>query len=175
MKDEMKNYMNKYIEMWKKERGTFPMVCFDEDLDTNLYFGKIDDEGYIQWTYKEKENIIDFSELEKKYDMILHKDIKEYYNSFCFIEIEGFFKGKSIYLDGVYDEEEIINNLEYSFESEDKDMINIGMINPDSLALYFDNKSGNIIIYDYERNIKKILSKSFSELFNEMTPLNLTL
>lgn len=64
MKKELHNYLEKYFEYWKKERGTFPMVPYDEDLSTEMYLGEVDEDEYIQWRYMENNTIIDFNSIE---------------------------------------------------------------------------------------------------------------
>lgn len=58
--------------------------------------GEVDEEDYIQWMYKEKEEQINFSELEKELNLVFPDAVKEFYNSYYFLELQGFYNGENI-------------------------------------------------------------------------------
>lgn len=170
MKEEVHRCLEKYFEFWAKERGSLPMVSFDKDCDIKMYVGEIDVEGYIQWNYKERNNIIEFSGIEKKYDIRLHNELKEYYNSYNFLQLEGFVDENLILIEPISDEKDILAELEYIFENEGKDLIQIGIDGKSHLPLCYEVNDGNIIVYDYEKKYKKILSNSLKEFFSKLSP-----
>lgn len=172
MKEELHGYLEKYVEYWKSERGSLPMVSFDEDCKTNMYIGEIDKYGYIQWNYRKKDSIIDFSDIEKKYDIKLHSDLKEYFNSYYFLYLEGFIDGKLICLESINEERDILAELEYVFENEGKDIFEIGIEGKQDLPLYFEINTGNIMIYDFDNNDKEKLADSLKELFAKLSPIS---
>lgn len=168
MKEELHGYLEKYIEFWKKERGTLPMIPFDEDCQTKMYVGETDEDEYIQWNYKKNDNVIEFVDIEKKYNVKIHSDLNEYYNSYYFLQLEGFIDGKLIWLDSIDEEKDILGELEYIFENEEKHMIQIGVEGGSDLPIYFEMSSGNIVVYDFENNDNKVLVSSLKELFNKL-------
>lgn len=170
IKEELHRYLEKYVEFWKNERGSLPMVPYDEDCETKMYLGERDEDEYIQWNYKRKDKIIEFLPIEKKYDIKLHSDLKEYYNSYYFLQLEGFVDGRRIWLDPIDEERDILAELEYIFENEGKHIIEIGVEGKSDLPLYFEINSGNVMIYDFENNDKKILADSLKELFAKLSP-----
>lgn len=170
MKEELYRYLEKYVQYWKCERDSLPMVPFDEDCDTKMYVGEIDEDEYIQWNYRKKDTIIEFSAIEKKYDIKLHRDLKEYYNSYYFLQLEGFIDGRRICLEPIDEERDIGAELEYIFENEGTDIIEIGIEGRQDLSLYFEINSGNIMAYDFENNYKEKLATSLKELFAKLSP-----
>lgn len=62
------------------------LTCIDETLvSSEMYIHKKND--YVYWLPIEKKEIYDFSPIEKEFNIIIHHDIKEYYNSYYFLEL----------------------------------------------------------------------------------------
>lgn len=61
----MKRYFESYLLKWSEWNGTFPQVSFDTEIDQYLYVGEKDEEGYIFWKPREKDEYDDFQKLEK--------------------------------------------------------------------------------------------------------------
>jgi hypothetical protein len=93
MKEELHRYLEKYVEHWKNERDSLPMVPFDEDCETKMYVGEIDKDEYIQWNYRKKDNInettvsaprglhkLRLSKLKKEFQIGLKKDLTKEIN-----------------------------------------------------------------------------------------------
>lgn len=169
LKESLKMYLDKYFDFWIKERGSYPMVPFDSEEESTLYFGEVDKEEYVQWKYKEIEQKIDFDALEKKYGVELPLEIKEYYNSYYFLQLEGFINGKHISMTPIEESTDIIGMLEY-YLSEENGMIALGTYGEMDLQLSIELETGTIIAYDYEWESKSLIADSLTTLFNQMLP-----
>ncbi len=85
----MQRYFESYLLKWSDWNGTHPQVPFNVEIDKRLYIGEKDEDGYIFWKPKEKDEYDNFQELEKELNANLYSDIKEYYNSYWFLEMIG--------------------------------------------------------------------------------------
>ena len=93
IKECLKTYLDKYFACYKNYRGTYPAVPYDEEEKSSLWYGEPDEEEYIQWMYKEKDKQTDFSDLENEPELALPDAAKEFYNSYYFLQLQGFYHG----------------------------------------------------------------------------------
>lgn len=171
VKESLKNYLDRFFEEYLEKMGEYPSVPFDEDNVSSLYFGEVDEEEYIQWKYAEKKEYTDFSHLEKKFGIKISDDIKELYNSYYFLELQGFWHNEHIYIEEITEHKDILAEFEYAFENESKELIPIGIYGNMDLALCLEISTGNLIAVDYEDNSSNIMLGSLSNVLDEMTPL----
>lgn len=183
MKKAILEYLKKYFSYWQDKTGNLPRVPFDKELNTRLYVGNVDESGYIQWTYQENRNKIDFENLDKEGK--LRKEIKEYFGSYQFLELAGFLDGKLVCFEAIDDVEDVIKKVdlekwkkylkevEKSVDIRDwkalENCIEIGSYEG-ILELYFDNDTGNIVAYDFDWHKKIVIANTFQELFEKLTP-----
>lgn len=165
MKNKLKLYLDLYQKYWKEETGDLPKACYDEDLDTQMYVGDVDEEGYIQWNYIEQEAKKDFfDECEFK----LRDDVKEFLTSFYFMDFSGFIDGQRIDIESINEESELVDKIEEYDDGEI--LVSLGMLSPIDLPLYIENSTGNIVLVDYETEEKQVVFESLSDLFGSMKP-----
>lgn len=182
MKEAMLNYLKKFFEYYYKTTGFLPKVPFDEDLDTKLYVGEIDEEGYIQWMYQENPTKIDFEKVKKG---PWRKELWEYVYSYFFLELDGFLDGNLIDLEPINDVSYLDYDLEQPGPSEYSEETAQYMDPIDMKAIenffyignyegifdiYFDNDTGNIVTYDFDYHKKTVIADTFQELFERLTP-----
>lgn len=170
IKESIKNYLDRYFESWVKNTGSYPTVPFDEDEVSSLYFGEIDKEEYIQWKYAEKKEYTDFSDLEKKFGIKIADDIKGFYNSYYFLELQGFWHNEYVYIEKITEYSDILHEFEYVFENEGTELFPIGMYGSMDLALYLEVSTGNLVTVDYENGSKEVISNSLSDFLDKMVP-----
>ena len=170
VKESLKAYLDKYFEEYMKYMGSYPVVPYDEEEESTLWFGEVDEEEYIQWKYKEKKIQTDFSQLEKEFGLILPEAAKELYNSYYFLKLEGFYHGESVFLDSISDNRDILNELKYVFENESKKYIPIGFYSCMDLLLCMEIDTGKIVAVDYEIDRADIIADSLEKMLDEMIP-----
>lgn len=172
IKESLKAYLDKYFESYKNYMGTYPAVPYDEDEKSSLWFGKVDDEEYIQWMYKEKEEQTSFLELEDEFDLILPDAVREFYNSYYFLQLQGFYNGESVMLDNISDDRDILQDLKTCiFKLEEKKYLQMGIYSNMDLALCMEIDTGEIVWVDYDCNTTGKIADSLGELLNKMTPM----
>lgn len=168
VKESLKAYLDKYFEAYMKNRGSYPKVSYDEDEVSSLWFGEMDEEEYIQWKYQEKTAQTDFSQLEKKFELILPDAAKEFYNSYYFLQLEGFYHDESVFLDNITENRDILQELKYIFENESKKYIPLGLYGDMQLSLCMETDTGKIVAVDYENDSIEIIADSLEKMLDEM-------
>lgn len=170
VKESLKTYLDKYFETYMKNRGSYPMVPYDEDEESSLWFGEVNEEEYIQWKYQEKVTQTDFSQLEQEFGVRLPDAAKEYYNSYYFLQLEGFYNKELVFLDNITESRDILQELKYIFENENKKYIPLGMYGDMQLSLCMEIDTGKIVAIDYDNDSVETVADSLEKLLDEMRP-----
>ncbi len=61
-----------------------------EDVNSIIYEGEVDEEDYITWKPVENTTSHDLNQLEENLEVVFHKTIIEFFNSYWFAELDGF-------------------------------------------------------------------------------------
>ena len=172
IKECLKTYLDKYFACYKNYRGTYPAVPYDEEEKSSLWYGEPDEEEYIQWMYKEKDKQTDFSDLENEPELALPDAAKEFYNSYYFLQLQGFYHGESVNFDPISDSRDILRDLRTCiFEINGKKYLHMGIYSNMDLALCMETDTGAIVQADYDsKNVEK-LADSLEEFLDQMTPV----
>lgn len=120
IKDIIKNCLEENIILWRTETNSLPKINFDKYTyeESDLYIGEPDAEGRIQWHYASVNRVLDFSELETKSHIVLPQDLKDYYNAYFFLELNGFIDGECISFDPLDEMDDVLENLAYFMSGE---------------------------------------------------------
>ena len=121
IKDKIKNCLEENIILWQTEANSLPKIKFDEYTyeKSNLYVGDSDTEGRIQWHYTPVSRVLDFSDLEMESHIVLPQDLKDYYNAYFFLELNGFIDGECISFDPIDEIDDVLENLAYFMSGEE--------------------------------------------------------
>jgi hypothetical protein len=173
VKGTMTNYFQRLLDYWNEKYNTFPKAPWDEDINPLLYLSEPDEEEYVFWKPVEKKAVENFSMIEAEIEMPLHHSIKEYFNSYLFLSLEGLYHSKYICFEPVEPGKDVrsyFKNLKNYEENQGKEFryIQIGFISPDEMAINVDNETGKIYIEDYETGELKLLANSLEELIEEI-------
>ncbi len=170
MKTVMHDFFEKYIEMWKQFNDSEPRVPYDDSIEPILYIGEVDEDEYVNWLPKSKEVITDFSEIEKEYDIVLNQDIREYFNSYWFLDLKGFFKGTNVVLEPVIPGKELDNFIQqlkgYYMMYKELSYIPLGVEVNNNNLIVVDNVSGTVYFHDLETNIKQYVADNLGDFIN---------
>ncbi|WP_404459753.1 SecY-interacting protein Syd [Sutcliffiella horikoshii] len=173
VKKALENYFNDLILMWKSEYNTYPQVPLDEDINPLLYVSEPDEEEYVCWKPIEKYDLEDLEEIEKRLDMNIHHTLKEYFNSYWFLNLQGFYEAKLINLEPVEPGKSIFEFFKVMKQYEESNgrelrYIQIGFVSPEDMAVMFDNETGQITIEDFERQEQEVLADTLVELLSNL-------
>lgn len=171
IKEKIKNCLEANVALWQMEANSLPKVNYDEDTyeESNLYIGEPDDEGRIQWKYAPVNRILDFSELEMKYNIHLSEDLKAYYNAYFFLELKGFINNECISFNPLYEAVDVLENLDYFLSGEEDyeitDFIILGTYG--HKYPFGINKTGNgqVVVLN-DGNEEYVLAESLDKLFS---------
>ncbi len=179
IKDKIKNCLEENIILWQTEANSLPKIKFDEYTyeKSNLYVGDSDTEGRIQWHYTPVSRILDFSDLEMESHIVLPQDLKDYYNAYFFLELNGFIDGECISFDPLDEMDDVLENLVYFMSGEEDEKF--GTTNLIILGIYEHkypfgiSKIGNgQVVAVMEDNEEYVLAESLYELFTRLKVAN---
>lgn len=185
LKEVLKSYLEQFIEAEKEMyESPYSKVPYNEDEPSDLYVGEIDEDGWIGWQYAPADRVIDFSGLEKEYNIHIPEELKEYYNSYYFLSLDGFWEdGLNISLDEIDKTTDVLGNLRDALDDEAHgQMVPIGEDGYNrSICVKID--SGQVIAYDWEFELndldpedagelqeETVLADSLSEFFSKLKP-----
>lgn len=170
VKKELKRYLDDYFNEWITKRSSYPMVSYDEDKISNLYFGELDEDDDIQWKYAPNNKNINFEILEDEYGIQINHELKEFYSSYLFLQLEGFYNEELIWIDPITDHTDIISEIKYCFDVEGAYNVKIGLFGNLSLPIYVEAQTGKVVVIEREKNKQYCLTQSISEFIGQLTP-----
>ncbi|WBW96123.1 SecY-interacting protein Syd [Oceanirhabdus sp. W0125-5] len=169
MKKEMKKYFNQLIEAWQGFNNSYPKVPWNDAVTSIIYEGEVDEDEYIGWKPIEKNVVHDFLDIENVLGVTFHESIKDYFNSYWFAELAGFYKSYNIILEPVLPGIELNNFLTqligYKEVHEGKlDNIPLGVEGRNSFLVVIDNNTGIVKLEDFETGRYEVISDSIEQL-----------
>lgn len=168
LKEVLKKYIDAFFKVYEDDLKSLPKMPYDEENPSNLYVGEMDNDKWIQWKYAPVDRSIDFSGLEEEYAIQISKELKEYYNSFYFLELCGFWDNVCISLNKIDDTTDVLIKFRNAIKN-NRDMITIGMDGRNCLICVKIN-SGCVILDDWECEEESVLADSLSEFFSKLKP-----
>lgn len=173
MKIALHDFFDKYIEMWKSFSGSAPRIAFDEDIQPMLYVSEMDENEYICWLPNSKDVVTDFSLIENDYNIVINQDIKDYFNSYWFLELKGFYNGTNVILEPVIPGKELNNFIQqlqgYYMIYNELSYIPIGFEANNNNLIVVNNADGRVYFDDLERKEKVYVAESLKEFISKIS------
>ncbi|MDO7487582.1 SecY-interacting protein Syd [Peribacillus frigoritolerans] len=143
-----------------------------EDVNSIIYEGEVDEEDYITWKPVENTTSHDLNQLEENLEVVFHKTIIEYFNSYWFAELDGFLNDIYIKFEAVLPNFEL-NSFRRTIEgyktNHNNRLENIPLgIEGNGLLVVIDNENGKVKLEDFERNSFEIISESIEALISKL-------
>ncbi|WP_200792916.1 SecY-interacting protein Syd [Bacillus massilinigeriensis] len=166
----MKKYFSLRKEYYDKGLDFLFKTFYNEDVESFIFYGEVDEEEEISWKPIEKDVKSDLQPIEQKFDINFHLSIVSYFNSYWFADLDGFIDNHYIKLESVLPNIELNSfesNLEgYKSNHHNKiDRIPIG-IEGNGLIVVLDNITGKVELEDFERGTFKLISNSLDDLIS---------
>jgi hypothetical protein len=167
----VKEAMNHYFSLRKRaadEGFDFLLKTpLDEETDSLIYVGEVDEDEYVFWRPVEKEEITAFAAIEERLGTRIHRSVVEYFNSYWFADLDGFTNDYYIRLESIRTQEDVKafeNGLwEYKCNHNNKmEHIPIGM-EGNGLIVVVDAQDGSIKFEDHERHSFELLAKDLEQ------------
>jgi len=177
IKKSIKEYFDRLIAEGK-DYDRVSKVPYSPRIPSEMYVGTEDGDGYIYWQLIERMESIDKEILSQEIGFEIHESLLEFINCYFFLDISGLYKDLEITFDSITSSTNIgkfilrrcenlsINRVQIRY-------IQIGVItkdNNDNLIMCFDNTNGQIVLYDYDKEMIQFLSNSLSELIRSIKP-----
>jgi SecY interacting protein Syd len=172
----IKEAMNQYFIMRKEiaDEGLDFLfkTPYNEDVDSVIYVGEVDEEEYILWKPVEKNDYSDFKCLEEDLGVKLHQAVTEYFNAYWFIDLDGFIKHHYIKLEsslpgaGIDSYISLVKGYKANHNNR-LENIPLG-IEGNGLIVVVDNKDGSVKLEDFERSSFEVISLSIEELITTL-------
>ena len=172
----IKGAMKKYFQMRIKVAAEGLDFLFKTPVNNNddliIYEGGVDEEEYISWKPIEMTVSQDFKKLENEFGIKLHNSVVDYFNSYWFADLDGFFKDHYIKLEPVLPNAEVSSFREslkgYKKNHGDRlDNIPIG-IEGNGLLVVIENKSGIVQLEDFERGSFDYIAENIQGLIGNL-------
>ncbi|KQU13163.1 Syd protein [Bacillus sp. Leaf13] len=143
-----------------------------EELNSIIYEGEVDEEEYITWKPVEKTTSHDLKQLEENLEVISHKSIIEYFNSYWFADLDGFLNDFYIKLEEVlpnFELDSFLGTLKGYKSNHNNRLENIPLgIEGNGLLVVIDNENGKVKLEDFERNSFEVISESIEALISKL-------
>lgn len=141
---------------------------FNGEVNPFFYIGEVDEDEYISWRPVEKTNGDDSKSIEEMLKLKIHQSVIEYFNSYWFVDLDGFINDHYVKLESVTPN---IGIKPYSralagYKKNHNNKLEhtpIG-IEGDGLIVVVDNKNGSVYLEDFERSSFEVLSESIEHL-----------
>lgn len=171
----MGNFFEKMLTGYKKTSQGLPMAPKVEVNDNRIFIGEVEEEGWSRWKPIIKDYEEEFEEIEKLLNADVNKDIKEYFNSYWFIQLEGTFKKWDINLQPVIpgvELKEFVKKLKEYIEEHNgnTNYIPIGSEDDTGFIILLENRTGRIMKENYETGSIRTIAENMCELIDNLKP-----
>ncbi|MFE4352052.1 SecY-interacting protein Syd [Peribacillus butanolivorans] len=143
-----------------------------EDVNSIIYEGEVDEDDYITWKPVEKTTSHDLEQLEENLEVVFHKSIIEYFNSYWFDDLDGFLNDFYIKLEAIlpnFEFDSFRGTIEGYKTNHNNRLENIPLgIEGNGLLVVIDNESGIVKLEDFERDSFEIISESIEALISKL-------
>lgn len=167
IKEALTSYFLKLRGLYKKMFNSLPTISWSPELNQQLFEGKPDEDGEIQWKTAEATQIIMDG---------LCKELQNFYSSYYYWELRGKYKGilfdfppvpsldaaKSIVSTAIHDGG-------YYFPKQETVLLaTCTSSGNDDLLLFYRQNTGKLFIYDVDKRFVIPLEYSLTELLGSM-------
>ncbi|MDL2286103.1 SecY-interacting protein Syd [Desulfococcaceae bacterium OttesenSCG-928-F15] len=176
MKKAFEVFFEKQKKAHQKFFGTNPTVTPTEDMDKSMIISPPDGEGYVEWVPKLQSQAVDWPAIEKDLGFVLGNEIKTYYSTYLFFQLDGELKDKRLFFRPIYNEHAIpalvklqYDYSQYVFPNTQRFMLASTAIGQsDSFYVHYDNLTGQVFCYDSEIDKNIDLPGSLTEIIYTM-------
>ncbi len=176
MKESFEKYFEKLNRLYKEEFGTKPSVSYTEKMNKDLIVSEPDDEGYVEWEPKLQTEAIDWESIERELGFGLCEQLKEFYSTYSFADIDGRYNKMLISFDGINIVKGVEKMVRVAYEISQDDFPNSEVFaigdavirDDDGYTLYFDNKDGRLFAREFDTNKTVEVSNSIAEVIANM-------
>lgn len=168
MKSALRKYFELRREYFDKGLDFLFKAPYHPNHESMIDQGPKDEDDEILWKPIEKNIDHDFSHIERNYDIKLHHSIVHYFNSFWFVDLDGFISDHYIKLASVLPHRELMSfaqNLKGYRENHTNEVKKVPIgIEGNGLLVVLDNISGVVELEDFEKGSFEKIADTLEEL-----------
>lgn len=176
MKESFEKYFEKLNRLYKEEFGTKPSVPYSERWNKDLIVSEPDDEGYVEWEPKLQAEAVDWDSIEDGLGFKICSELKAFYSTYSFAQLDGEYKKISLCFDVVNLRESVIETVLDAYETAQylfsgKEVFVLGMAesnDDDGYTIYFDNKNRKLFCYEDDTHNTIEFNESLAEVIANM-------
>ena len=166
----MSSYFQKLKKLYINEFNTAPLFPWDESATHGLFISPPDEEGYAQWAPKLA------APLPKSVTSSLCSELVAYYSSWYFLQLRGRISNMDINFLPFSTAAEaataaqgaIEDGLEYFPNERCALLASCSIDGVDDVLLFYDQNTGRLFIYDQDRQERRTIKATLSELISSM-------
>lgn len=175
IKEAMTEHYTKLENLYMKDVGTKPSVSYTDQLNKALLISEPDEDMEVEWQLI-AQPAHDWTQIEEKLGFSLMKELKEYYNTFYFMDLSGTFGSSELHfymIDGSKPLDDVVTlnytDAQHVFPNSQMFLIGTASVNnDDNYFIFFDNNTGKLFCYDSEMNKQILLSYSIAKTISSL-------
>ncbi|PHU34427.1 SecY-interacting protein Syd [Pseudobutyrivibrio ruminis] len=176
MKEAFDIFFEKLNRVYEEEFGTKPMIPYSEKWNRDLLVSEPDDEGYVEWEPKLQTETIGWASIEDGLGFKICEELKAFYSTYSFAQLDGDYKKISLCFDLVNLEENVTETIleayetaQYLFSGEEVFVLGMAELNgDDGYTIYFDNKNRKLFCYEDDTYKTIEFNESLTEVIGGM-------
>lgn len=176
MKEAFDKYFEKLNKLYAEEFGTKPTVSFSETYNNNIFISEPDEYGEAEWEPKLQETAIDWNRLEEELKFKICDELKAYFSTYSFAQLEGDFGKISLCFDPVDLEERVEDSVKNAYKTAQylypgSEIFALGMAeinDDDGYTIYFNNQNNKIFCYEDDTKKTVELTESLETIIGTM-------
>ncbi len=169
IEDAFERYFAKLTENYKATFNTNPTITYTNKLNKKLLISKPNADGKVEWKPLLQETKPDWKKIEKKLGFNICSELKEYYSTYLFCNLEGKIGDKELDFYPITDDKNLAKIIEQHYKDAQWEFPNsqvflIGSAKVgrnENYNICFDNSKAKLFLYDNEMN-KKVTLHSLS-------------
>lgn len=171
-----KLYFGKLNAYFMRECGSLPVTVYTETNNPALYVSEKDEEGWAEWQPIRQSETINFDEIEKNLGFLLRDELKSFYSTYLFLDMEGEIGNAILSFRHIDKTGDVPKMVESHYEKAqtpfpDSQIFSIGSAiidDEDTYGIYYDNETGKTFCHDYEMDEVFSLYGSLAWTIGEM-------
>ncbi|OFS21214.1 SecY-interacting protein Syd [Clostridium sp. HMSC19A10] len=176
IKDGMGEFFEKMLTGYEQTSQGLPMRPKTSIDKGEIFVGKENEDGWSRWKPIKKDTKEEFKNIENLLSITINNDIKEYFNSYWFLELKGDFKKKTITLEPVIPGRELKKferKLKGYIEVHDGNnkYIPIGSEANTGYLIVMENSTGIIKLENHDTGKFRSISENLYELIANLEPV----
>ena len=172
MKEALENYFTRLESSCQNKNGCMPKTVYVEKCDLHGIYIKssLDHEGYAEWKPILQNQFIDFEQIEKELGFKINEQIKQFFTTYWFMQMDGNYNGNECYFNKIVPNADIRDIIFKSHHSGNIDYMkphnyfhigDVDNIDHEDCGLYVENFTCKVVGIDWDSAMDCNFSKPY--------------